>query len=260
MNYAKIKRAISTVIAAALCFAVSLSVPAAAKNDDDVWRETKAMAGVKYNSAYIKWLGKYSEKETKSTVAYSKSRAKKFVNKVVKAANADDPQFVLDIAGGDYIVSGAVKGDKFRAVGFIDGEGMAYYCSPENMTFFDINAKEKCAVSADEAYENDFWITDPNDFAETVLTENIFSFYIPDDEKGKLFKIKSGEKTYYCEIFGNERNRVGFLFSEKGNILAVANEFGSFCVSFSKNADDSLFDVPEKDFKNVKYEDIEWLN
>lgn len=260
MNYSKIKRVLSAGIAAALCFAVSLSVPAAAKTDDDVWQEIKTMAGVKYNPTYIKWLEKYGAKETKSTVSYSKSRAKKFVDRVTKAANADEPQFVIDIASSDYIASGAVKGDKFRAVGYIDGEGMAYYCDHENMTFFDINAKEKCAVSADEAYENGFWITDPNDFAETTLTEDIFFFYIPDDEKGKVFKIKSGEKIYYCEVFSGERDRVVFLFSENGNILAVTNDFNSFCVSFSKKVDDSVFDIPKKEYKDVKYEDMEWLN
>lgn len=261
MNYTKIKKILFAGISAVLCFAMVLSVPASAKNDDAVWQEVKTMSGAKYNSTYIKWVEKYSAKDTKNTVAYSKSRTKKFMDKLLKAVRKDKPQFELDIINKDYVVSAAVKGDKFKAVGYIDGDGMAYYCDSENITFFDINDKEKCSCSMDDAWENGFWIADSIDFAESAEAEDIFDFVILDNEKGKVFKIKSGDKIYYCEVFESGRNGVfGFLFSESGNILAVTNPDGSFCVSFSQKADDSAFKIPKKDYKDVKYESIEWLN
>lgn len=260
MNYAKIKKVLSAGISAVLCFAMVLSVPASAKNDDAVWQEVKTMSGAKYNSTYIKWVEKYSAKDTKNTVAYSKSRTKKFMDKFLKAAHKDKPQYELNIINKDYVLSAAVKGDKFRAAGYIDGEGMAYYSDSENITFFDIKAKKKCSCSMDEALEYGFWIDDSNDFAETAETEDIFDFVILDNEKGKVFKIKSGDKIYYCEVFESGRNGVfGFLFSESGNILAVTNPDGSFCVSFSQKADDSAFKIPEKDYKDVEYDSIDWL-
>lgn len=260
MNYAKIKKILSAGISAVLCFAMVLSVPVSAKNDDAVWQEIKAMSGAKYNSTYIKWVEKYSEKDTKNTISYSKSRTKKFMDKFLKAAHKDKPQFELNIINKEYLVSAAVKDDKFRAVGYIEGDGLAYYYDSENITLFNINAKEKCFCSMDEALENGFAIADSNEFAEAAEAEFIFDFFILDNEKGKIFKIKSGEKIYYCEVFETEYNGVlGFLFSESGNILAVTNPYGSFCVSFSQKVDDSVFDIPKKDFSVVEYESIEWL-
>lgn len=263
MNYAKIKRVLSAVIAALLCFVTVSSVPASAKSNDAVWQEIKAMSGAKYNSTYIKLMEKYSAKDAKNTIAYSKSRTKKFMDKFLKAAHKDKPQFKLNIINKDYLVSAAVKGDKFRAVGYIEGDGLAYYYDSENITLFNINTKEKCFCPMNEALENGFAIADTNEFAEAAESESIFDFFILDNEKGKVFKIKSGEKIYYYEEFESERytNKgiFGFLFSENGNILAVINSEGSFCVSFSQKVDDSAFDIPEKDFNVVKYDSIYWL-
>lgn len=259
MNYAKIKRAVSALTAAALCFALSLSVPAAAKTDAAMWREVRTIAGVKYNSSYIKWLEKYSAKEAKSTVAYSKSRTKKFVYKFSKAAYSDEPRLSLSIINDERAASAAVKGDKFRVIGCIDDYCLAYYSDSENITFFDFNAKEKFEGSMNNASEYGLGFSNASELAEEC-GNGLFDFFIPDDEKGKVFKIKSGEKIYYYEEFYSDMYGVlGFLFSEDGNILALKNQDGSFCVSFSQKVDDSVFNMPEKGFKKVKLEDFAGL-
>lgn len=259
MNYAKIKRVISAGVAAALCVALSLSVPAAAKTDDTTRREVKTVAGVKYNSSYIKWLEKYGAREAKSTVVYSKSRTKKFVYRFAKAAYSDEPQLSLSIINDEFVGSAAIKGGKFRVIGCNDDYCSAYYSDSENITFFDFNANEKFEGSMNNASEYGLGFSNANELAEECGND-LFYFFIPDGEKGKAFKIKSGEKIYYYEEFYSDMyGALGFLFSEDGNILALKNQDGCFCVSFSKKVDDSVFNMPEKGFKEVKFEDFAGL-
>ena len=52
-----------------------------------------ALTSFKYNSNYIKWGEKYSEKKAESKVAYSKSRTKKFLDRLSKAANSENPTY-----------------------------------------------------------------------------------------------------------------------------------------------------------------------
>lgn len=223
MTYTKIKRVVSAVVAAALCFALSLSVLAVAKTDDAMWLEVKTVAGVKYNSSYIKWLEKYGVKEAKSTVTYSKSRTKKFVYKFSKAAYSDEPNFSLSIINDELVASAAIKGDKFRVIGCIDDYCIAYYSDSEKITFFDFNAKEKFEGSMNNVSEYGLGFSNAKELAEECGND-LFDFFIPDDEKGKVFKIKSGEKIYYYEEFYSDMYGVlGFLFSEDGNILALKN-------------------------------------
>ena len=66
-----------------------------------VWSETKALTTAKYNSNYIKWVEKYSAKDTKNTVTFGKSRTKKFYEKQLKTLNAEEPQFALNLVTKD---------------------------------------------------------------------------------------------------------------------------------------------------------------
>lgn len=258
MKFTKIKRAFAAGIAAVMCAAIALSVPASAKNNDAVWKETKAVAGASYNSSYIKWVEKYSEKDTSKTVQYSKSKTKKFLDKLEKASESDEPQFVVKLINKDEIASAAVKGDKFKATGYIDGEGMAYCGDSKKITLLDPNDKEKCSLTLDEASKKGIWVPSAGEVAQSGMA--LFGFDISKNTKGKLFKFKSGEKTYYYEEF-NESNYggMGFLFSENGNILAMTNKGDSFCVSVSYKVKDSVFDIP-KDYKDVDYTEIDWLS
>lgn len=259
MNLNKIKRTFSAGIAAVICFAVALSVPAAAKTDDAVWKETKSLAGASYSSTYIKWVDKYREKDTTKTVTYSKSRTKKLLDKLEKASEKDEPQLIIKLINNMEIASAAVKGDKFKATGYIiEGDGMAYVGDSKNITLMDLNDKEKCSLKISKASEYKIWIPTAKHVAQSGAV--LFDFDISDNAKGKLFKFKSGEKIYYYEEFKDGTyGSVGFLFSENGNILAMTNQGDSFCISVSFKVSDSEFNIP-KDYKDVDYTDIDWLS
>lgn len=258
MNLNKIKRTFSAGIAALMCFAVTLSVPAAAKTTDAVWKDTKSLAGASYNSTYIKWVEKYSEKDTTKTVKYSKSMTKKLLDKLEKASEKDEPQFIIRLINNEEIASAAVKGDKFKATGYIDGAGMAYLGDSKNITLLDPNDKEKCSLKTSKASEYKIWIPSAGEVAQSGT--ELFNFDISENATGKLFKFKSGEKIYYYEEFKDSSyGSVGFLFSESGNILAMTNQGDSFCVSVSFKVNDSEFNIP-KDYKDVNYTDIDWLS
>lgn len=258
MNLNKIKRTFSAGIAAVMCAVISLSVPAAAKTTDTVWKDTKAITGASYSSTYIKWVEKYSEKDTTKTVTYSKSMTKKLLDKLEKASEKDEPQFSIKLINSEEIASAAVKGDKFKATGYINNEGMAYLGDSKNFTFLDPNDKEKCSMKISKASESKIWVPNAGEVAESGAA--LFDFDISENAKGKLFKFKNGEKIYYYEEFkDNSYGSVGFLFSENGNILAMTNQGDSFCVSVSFKVNDSEFNIP-KDYKDVNYTDIDWLS
>lgn len=98
----KLKKALPAIVSAVLCVTMALGITASAAS---VWSETKALTTAKYNSNYIKWVEKYSEKDAKSTVTFGKSRTKKFYEKQLTAFNAKDPQFALNMATKDEIMS-----------------------------------------------------------------------------------------------------------------------------------------------------------
>lgn len=257
MNFKKIKRTFSAGIAAVMCAVIALSVPAAAKTADAVWKDTKSLTGVSYSSTYIKWVEKYSEKDTTKTVAYSKSMTKKLLDNLEKACEKDEPQFTIKLINNEEIFSAAIKGDKFKATDYIDGEGMAYVGDSKNFTLLDPNDKEKCSLKINMATKSKIWFPSAEEVAESGAA--LLNFDISENAKGKLFKFKSGEKTYYYEEFKDSSyESVGFLFSESGNILAMTNPYGSFCVSVSVKVNDSEFNIP-KDYKDVDYTDINWL-
>lgn len=81
----KLKKALPAIVSAVLCVTMVLGITASAAS---VWSETKALTNAKYNSNYIKWVEKYSEKESKNTVTFSKSRTKKYLDKMSRSQKA----------------------------------------------------------------------------------------------------------------------------------------------------------------------------
>lgn len=253
MTLSKFKRVLSAVIAAVLCISAILGVPASAAKKS-VWQETKELAGAKYYSKYITWVEKYSEKDTKNTVTYSKSRTKKFLDKFKKASEKDNPQFSYSVINKDYIMYTAIKGSNFKAVGYTETLAAAYIGNSKKITFFDMHDKEKYSVPIKET---DFSIPDAETFAESAAEAfyTIFNFDIKDDYIGTVFKFKSGDKTYYYEKFDDD---LGFLFSESGNVLAGNIGGNIYCINISYKVDSSVFDIPSG-YKSVDIKDIDWL-
>lgn len=252
----KLKKAFPAIVSALLCVTMALGITASAAS---VWSETKALTTAKYNSNYIKWVEKYSEKETKNTVSFGKSRTKKFLDKQIKAVKSDDPQFSVDVITKDVIVSVAYKGKKIKMVVYEDNTGVGMYINSKNMTMVSVGDKAKVTIPVTEDMDYDdimdemlgeFMNFDSDDYyAELGIAENA---------KGKLFKFKSGDKIYYYEEFeSNEYDKYGYLFDEKGNPLAMIGDELIACFRMSYNLKDSYFVVP-KDYKEIDADDFDF--
>ncbi len=256
----KIKRKISGFIAAALCctmltgtavYAEDTSLTAAVSTTADygvkaakksVWSETKSIAGAKYNSNYIKLAEKYSKKEKKKSISFGKSRTKKFLEKFYKEMDAEgtEHEIKMSLLTKDEIVSVALKDNNFKTVMYEDGEGIAIYITPKEMTMLAVNDKEKMTIPIPEDFDYDEYWTEALD--QGLVADDInLSAGIEDDEKGKYFKIKSNDKIYYYEEFGSE----GVLFSEKGTPLAIVSDGFAACFTVSYSVKDSEFDIPK---------------
>lgn len=248
-----IKKILSAVLAAALCITAVVAIPASAAKKT-VWQESKELAGAKYNSKYITWVEKYSEKDSKTTVTYSKSRTKKLMDKLAKAAEKDTPQFSYSTVSKDYILHVAVKGDKFKAVVYTGIAGMAYSGNSSKITFLDINDKEKCTLKISDLNV----VAGYDDFTAAEFVKSaakMFYLDIESDYKAEVMKFTSGGKTYYYEKFNDY---LGFLFNESGTALAANINGDVVCLTVSYKVDDKAFDIPTG-YKNADFEDIDWL-
>lgn len=247
----KLKKVFPAIVSAMLCVTMLLGVTASAEKvsavDTNIWKESKALTNAKYYSKYIKLAAKYSEKDTKNTVAYEKSRMKKFIDRFSKAANADDPQLSFSLTDKNSIIYFAVKGDNCKAVICLnDLISIAVYTDGKKSTYLSVGDKIK--VTENESYDGKE--------AASMLAED-FDFGISENAKGKVFKIKSEEKIYYYEEFESDYYSVGMLFSEKGNPLALVADDEVYCIGFKTSVDDSEFDIP-KGYKTVDYDDFEF--
>lgn len=255
----KFKKVFPAVISAVLCVTMVLGMTASAANSD-IWKDTKALTSLKYNSNYIKWTEKYSKKETKNTIAYSKSRTKKFLDKIQKEAAAEKPEYILGFINSDRMMCYVFKENSFKGVSLIDGEGAVLYLNDNSMTLISTDKKTKAFIKVDDGETEEF-----NELASeqasiySKQTAETFDFDISENAKGKLFKFKSGEKIYYYEEFdaGSYYGNVGFLFTENGTPIALYMNDMTFCVSFKTTVDDSEFDIP-KGYKTVDVDDFEY--
>lgn len=247
----KLKKAIPAVISAILCVTMVLGVTVSAEKknsgDGSVWTNSKALTNAKYYSKYIKLASKYSEKKSKNTISYEKSRMKKFSDKFSKAASAKNPEFSLALIDKESIIYLAVKGNNNKMVLCMYNMGIASYSDGKTMTLLSVEDK----IKVSETVEND---KDDN-FASELADE--FDFGISENAKGRFFKFKSEEKIYYYEEFDTDYYVVGMLFNEKGSPLAIVVDDEVYCISFKTTVDDSEFDIP-KGYKNVDIGDFNY--
>lgn len=241
----KLKKALPAIVSAVLCVTMALGITASAAS---VWSETKALTTAKYNSNYIKWVEKYSEKETKNTVSFSKSRTKKFYEKQLEAFNDKDPQFAVNMITKDEIVSVAYKGRKIKMVVYTEKEGLAIYMDSKQMTLLSVADKEKLTAPIPDDVEYDDLVDEMLESYANFDNDSYFSddLGIADNAKGKIFKFKSGENTYYYEQFDTDNmGSVGFLFDSKGNPLAMNSDGIAICFQIKYTVKDSEFTIPK---------------
>lgn len=233
----KIKKAVPSIISAILCVTVVLSIAAEAASSK-VWKETKALTNLKYNSKYIELMEKYSGKKAKNSVVYKNSRTKKTIDKLFKYI--DKKEFSVGWINSESIEYFSCKDGSSRTVVYSGNEiGMLFVITPYTGTYAFIyeDKKEYNTSEQDEQY-------DPDELIEPKA--ELFELGIDDGEKGSLFKIKSGEKIYYYEEFKCDKyGTVGFLFTEKGTPVGMREDSGYYCVRFSSTVDDDDFAVPD---------------
>lgn len=255
----KLKKVFPAVISALLCVTMVLGITASAANSN-IWKDTKALTSLKYNSNYIKWAEKYSAKEAKNTVSYSKSRTKKFLDKFQKKATAEKPEYIFGLINSDNMLCYVFKENGFKGVSLIDGECTVLYLNDNAMTVISTYNKTKAFIKVNDDETESF-----NEIASEQASKysneaaETFDFDISENKKGKLFKFKSDEKIYYYEEFdaGSYYGNVGFLFTENGTPIALHMNDMTFCVSFKTTVDNSEFDIP-KGYKTVDYDDFEY--
>lgn len=247
----KLKKALPAIVSAVLCVTMVLGITASAAS---VWSETKALTSAKYNSNYIKWVEKYSAKDTKNTVTFSKSRTKKYLDKMIKAAKSGDPQTCVNVINKNVIVSVAYKSDKIKMVVYEDDMGMAIYMNPKEMTILSVADKEKMTMPMTDDIGYDDIIDEMNQsFLDFDSDDYYADLGIAENAKGKLFKFKSGDKTYYYEEFKSaDYDKFGFLFTEKGTPIAVIGDDLIACFNVSYKVKDSEFTVPSG-YKTIEY-------
>ena len=250
--FRKIKKALPAIVSAVLCVAMALGITASAASE---WSDTKALTSAKYNSNYIKWVEKYSAKDTKNTVTFGKSRLKKFYEKQLTAMDAENPQFAMNVITKDEIVSVAYKSRKMKIVVYVEGEGMAIYTTPKEMTILSVADKQKITTPITDDIGYDDLVDEMLESYANFDNDSYFAedLGISENAKGKIFKFKSGENTYYYEEFSTDNySKIGFLFDSKGNPLAMTDGDVTACFQIKYTVKDSEFTVPGG-YKAVKY-------
>lgn len=261
----KFKKVISAAAAAAICFSMTSGIAVSAEETaehyegtsivadmnaaDPVWIECKKLAGGKYSSTYVKMINSYTKKKAKSGIRFGKSRTKSFFSKLQKSANADTPNFSFTLISKDTIIGAATKGDKAKVVMYMPGDdmniGMAIYADSKSMTVVSPDTKLKMTTEIPEG-------TDASQAAGADFDTLFSDFGILDDTKGKVFKFKNGEKNYVYEEFESETgSKLGVLFDSSNKPLAMMDETGVYCCTFSTSVKDSAFTVPS-DYAEVQ--------
>lgn len=253
MNFNKLKKFAAAAAAAFLSVTIMIGASVSAAESKDVWKDAKAMADASYSSKYIKWVEKYSQKKTSKTISYSKSKTKDFFDKY-NAVREENKPLSYSLVDEDIIMSVAYSDSDFKSVSFGEDMTFAVYVNAKELNVLDIDAKEKASVSVN----NEFF----QEFRETAVDKSmmldIIGFGSDYNKNGKYIKFKSDDKVYYYEKFKNDifNSDIGFLFNEKGKLLALGTDSGAFCVSISYNIDDSDFKIPDG-YKTVDYDDLD---
>lgn len=246
--FGKLKKIAAVIAAAAICLTVA-AAPVSAAEKKSTWSEAKALTNAKYNSKYIKWLEKYSEKEAKNTVTYSKSRTKKFVDKIDTKLSKDDSEFSFYMINKESIIAAARKKDNFKIVIF-DKElpvNIGIYTDKDYEIMLVIEDKLKISDEMSDGYTPEYGY---------LAIVDALDPDVKDSAKGKLFKFKSDDKVYYYEEFESKQfGPMGYLFNEKGTPLAMGVGGDFYCMKLSYSADASEFKIP-KEYKEADIDEL----
>lgn len=245
----KLKKAVPAIVSAILCVAMMLSITVSAQLANSQWNECKKLINSSFDQQYIDLAIKYKAKESKNTVVFSKSRTKKFFDRYNKAIAAKKPEFSMEMCDKNSFEYIACKGAKAKYV-FYAEDGYAYDCEVafsdgKTQTALSLENKTKATVK-DDGSLFDMESADPD--------------IIDADQKGKLFKFKSGGKVYYYEEFiinSALDEAYGLLFNEDGDPLAAVLDNSVYCVRFKTKVDDSEFNIP-KGYKTVDPDDFKY--
>ena len=247
MNFNKLKRLAAAVTAAVLSVSMLMGTSVSAAEKASVFSDMEMLSSTKYNPQYAKLIGKYMEKDTQKTIAYGKSKTKRFFDKYITADTKDVSQFRFEITSENLLLSTAYCDSKIKMVMFdnSDSTEYAFYVDAKKVTLLNIEAKEKYSLPIEKSdFDELFDIV--KDFPDLL---NDFNGLAGSSEKIKTYKFKSGKNVYYYEEI-DEDNPTGFLFNEDGELLAIGDRSGCYCVSFSFSVDDSDFVIPEE-YKKV---------
>ncbi|MCM1024697.1 MAG: hypothetical protein NC395_11675 [Prevotella sp.] len=243
MNLRKLRKTAVSILAAAVSAALIMSVSVSAAEKTDVWKETKTMAGATYSSKYTKLIKKYYEKDSDKTVSFGKSRTKKFFDKY-NAAREEDKPLSYSVTGSDVIMSMTYDSEHMKVVSFMEDLTFGLYIDTEKLSLIDPETKTKCSI---EIEKDDF-----SELAASASDSLVFLDGVRDElgfdddysENGKYFKLKSNDKIYFYEEFSGGGYNFGFLFSEKGKLLAMGDDSAAFCVNVSYSVDSDDFKIP----------------
>lgn len=259
MNF---KKKMSVALAAAVCCSMISTFGAAVSAEEYTYSETDSivselyatdpayteavkLTGVKFNSGLAKKVKSYEGKTSSSTVTFSKSRTKKYFDKLSKsvAKMGEDPSkasLKLSLVSKDYVLDFCLKGSKIKYIAYMNEEdismGLGIYIDSKNMTLLDLSSKQMIVspITEDEG---------SIDISETV--GSVTEFNISDNAKGKLFKFKYNGKGYYYEVFTNKDGEtLGCVFDTKLNPVMLVDESGYYSVKITTSVKSSDVKVP----------------
>lgn len=249
----KLKRAVPAIISAVLCAAMAVGMTASAQSVESCWSEGAKVANSSFDQNYIDLAVKYHNKEAKNTIAFGKSKTKKFIKNFNSKIISKKDEFSLEMSDKNNIILFAQKGSKLKIVECEESYnyyGIAFFTDGKSSTALSLKNKTKTKVPDD---------VDPPYTISDLTTDE---FDMPDDDMtGKYFKFKSGGKIYYYEEFTIKNSfyedTVGALFDENGNILAMLMDDEVYCVFFKTKVNDSEFEIP-KGYKTVDNDDFDY--
>lgn len=249
----KLKKAVSAIISAVLCVAMAMGMTVSAQSIESCWSESAKLANSSFDQNYIDLAIKYHNKEAKNTIAFGKSKTKKFIKNFNSKIISKKNEFSLEMSDKNIIILFAQKGSKLKIVECEEGYncyGMAFFTDGKSSTVLSLENKTKAKVPDD---------IDPPYTISDLTTDELD---MPDDNiTGKYFKFKSGGKIYYYEEFTIKdsfyEDTIGILFDENGNTLAMLMDDEVYCVFFKSKVDDSEFEIP-KGYKTVDYDDFDY--
>lgn len=244
MSIKKLKKIAAAVAAAFICITAAAGISVSAKEKQPALCGAEDFAVIKYDRQYAKLLNKCFENDKYKTVAYGKSKTKKFIETSIFADTSDIRQYKFEMASENELASMAYTEDKLKMVSLENNDDAvwAIYIEPEKASEFNSATKEMTSFQiSEEDFDEIFEIAESiPKFLNTYVTN------IDDSVRIKTCKFKSNRSVYIYE----EIEEVGFLFNEDGQILAVGDGAECICINISFSVDDSDFKMPS-DYKLV---------